>query len=133
MTGESPAVRIIVADDDADIRSLVAIAVRKAGLDLLGQFADGESAWHAIREFEPDAVLLDVSMPVVTGLEVCQLIRADDRLRGIRVMILSAAVDDASQLLGIESGADDYLLKPFSPRDLVEHLSGIATQIGARL
>ncbi|MHB1171981.1 MAG: response regulator transcription factor [Lacisediminihabitans sp.] len=131
MTPADASVRVIVADDDADIRALVGIAVRRAGLELIDMLGDGESAWHAIQSFTPDVVVLDVSMPGMTGVELCRLIRADARVSGIRVLLLSAAVDDASRQAGLDAGADEYLIKPFSPRDLVDRLSRLPTQIGA--
>jgi DNA-binding response OmpR family regulator len=114
---------VIVADDDADIRTLVAIAVDRSGLDLIDELADGTSAWEAIRAFVPDIVVLDVTMPGMTGLELCQLIRADETVRDIRILLLSAAADEASRQRGLAAGADEYLTKPFSPRLLADHLS----------
>ena len=118
--------RVIVADDDTDIGALVAIAVRKSGLTLVGQAADGIAAWDLIQKFRPDMVILDVAMPGLTGPEVCQLIRADASLSSMLILLLSAAVDDASQRAGIEAGADHYLIKPFSPRELVERLGSLS-------
>lgn len=122
---------VIVADDDADIRTLVAIAVSRAGLDLIDELDDGDAAWDAVQTFAPDIVVLDVSMPGKTGLEVTRLIREDGDLRDIRVILLSAAVDDAAQRAGLDAGADQYLIKPFSPRELAEKLSAVASQIGS--
>lgn len=127
------ALRVIVADDDADIRDLVSIAVVKAGLDLIDQQHDGESAWWSIQENSPDIALLDVSMPGMTGLEVCRLVRADDRFNRMRVLLLSASVSDEARQIGIEAGANQYLIKPFSPRELAEHLCSVANGMKARL
>ena len=118
--------RVIVADDDIDIGALVAIAVRKSGLTLVGQAADGTAAWDLIQKFRPDMVILDVAMPGLTGPQVCRLIRADASLSSMLILLLSAAVDDASQRAGIEAGADHYLIKPFSPRELVERLGSLS-------
>ncbi|WP_227497185.1 response regulator transcription factor [Planctomonas psychrotolerans] len=126
MTDELDIPRVLVADDDADISTLVAIAVRRSGLTLIDKRSDGESAWHAIRELRPDVVVLDVSMPGMTGLEVCRALRADPDLVGTRVLLLSAAVDDASRQAGLDAGADEYMLKPFSPRELIDRLSRLA-------
>ena len=119
---------VIVADDDPDIRTLVAMAVTRAGLELIDELSDGDSAWEAIQTFIPDLVVLDVSMPGKTGLELARLIRGRSRLEGIRVILLSAGVDDASRKAGIEAGANDYLTKPFSPRELAATLSKVATE-----
>lgn len=118
--------RVIVADDDTDIGALVAIAVRKSGLTLVGQAADGTAAWDLIQKFRPDMVILDVAMPGLTGPEVCRLIRADASLSSMLILLLSAAVDNASQQAGIDAGADHYLIKPFSPRELVERLGSLS-------
>lgn len=113
---------VIVADDDADVRTLVAIAVSRAGFELIDELGDGDSAWEAIETFVPDLVVLDVAMPGKTGIELTRLIRADERLRGIRVILLSAAIDEADQRFGLDAGADEYLVKPFSPRALADRL-----------
>jgi DNA-binding response OmpR family regulator len=115
--------RVVVADDDADIRALVSISARKAGLDVVASVEDGVKAWEAIQEFVPDLAILDVAMPGMTGLEVCRLVRADPTLTAIPVLLLSAAVDEASRAAGAEAGAFDYLAKPFSPRALVAWLT----------
>lgn len=128
---EAPAPRVIVADDDADIRALVAISVTKAGLDLVDKFPDGSSAWEGVQSSAPDLAVLDVSLPGLTGLQICRLIRADARLSGMRIILLSAAVDDASRQAGFDAGADEYLPKPFSPRDLIERLSILSDRVGA--
>lgn len=130
MDGQICVSSVIVADDDADIRNLVAIAVSKAKLELIDELEDGASAWEAIQTFVPDIVILDVSMPGLTGLEVSRLIRADPRMSGIRVILLSASAEDASREAGLESGANEYLLKPFSPRVLAEQLAAVAAEIG---
>jgi DNA-binding response OmpR family regulator len=131
MSNSVQAARVIVADDDADIRALVAISVSKAGLDLVGTFPDGSSAWEGVQAFVPDLAVLDVSMPGLTGLQICRLIRADARLDGTRIILLSAAVNDASRQAGFDAGADEYLLKPFSPRLLIERLSILSDRIRA--
>jgi DNA-binding response OmpR family regulator len=125
-------VSVIVADDDPDIRSLVAFATQKAGLDLVDELGNGDDAWDSIVAFTPDLAVLDVAMPGKTGLELCRLIRADPRVSCMHVVLLSAAVDEASQQLGRDAGANDYLIKPFSPRELAERLSLLAPSIGAR-
>ena len=117
--------RVVIADDDPDIRGLVAIAVRKAGFDLVGQAVDGPSAWSAVSEAHPDLVVLDVSMPGMTGLEVATLIRADESFAGTRIALLSAGVGESAIQAGVDAGADHYLTKPFSPRDLATQLQEI--------
>lgn len=122
MAGAVTSIRVVIADDDPDIRALVAIAVRKAGFELVAETIDGTSAWESIQATQPDLVVLDVSMPGMTGLEVTTLIRAEQSLAGLRVALLSAGVDDTSRQTGMDVGADVYLTKPFSPRDLALRL-----------
>lgn len=133
MSEADAALRVIVADDDADIRDLVSIAVMKAGLDLVDQRHDGESAWQSIQEHVPDIALLDVSMPGMTGIEVCRLVRSEERFNRMRLLLLSASVTDEAREVGLQAGANQYLIKPFSPRELAEQLSGIADGMKARL
>ena len=114
---------IIVADDDQDIRSLVSIAVRKAGADLVASVGDGALALEAILKYQPDLAILDVSMPEMTGLEVCRAVRSNSSIGDVRILLLSASVDEVSQSVGIEAGADYFLAKPFSPRELATWLS----------
>ena len=119
---EAPDLTVVVADDDDDIRSLIVIAVAKAKLRLLAALPDGTAALAAVREHKPDIVLLDVSMPGLTGLEVTQAIRADGGLAESIVFILSAAVDDTAVAAGFAAGADAYMTKPFSPSTLAAQL-----------
>lgn len=128
MTEPGTGVRVVVADDDADIRALVSIAVRKSGMDLVASAVDGDTAWDAIVAQQPDLVVLDVSMPGKSGLELCQLIRADESLRGIRIMLLSAGATEASRQAGMDAGADEYRVKPFSPKELAERLAELGAQ-----
>ena len=116
------ALTVVVADDDEDIRSLIVIAVRKANLELLADLPDGTSALAAVHEHKPDIVLLDVSMPGLTGLEVTKAIRSNSELAGAIVFILSAAVDDTAVAAGFAAGADAYMTKPFSPSTLAAQL-----------
>jgi DNA-binding response OmpR family regulator len=114
---------VVIADDDRDIRELVRIAVTRAGLTVAASVSDGTAALDAIREHQPDLAILDVTMPGLTGIEVCREVRADDSIGDVRILLLSASVDEAAQAAGIEAGADYFLAKPFSPRELVAWLA----------
>jgi DNA-binding response OmpR family regulator len=122
---------VVVADDDADIRSLIVIAVRKASLTLLADLPDGLAALAAVKEHKPDIVLLDVSMPGLTGLEVTSAIRADPEVASAMVFILSAAVDDTAVAAGFAAGADAYMTKPFSPNTLAAQLTALIASTAA--
>ncbi len=114
---------VVVADDDADLRALVRIAVTRAGLTVVADVEDGAAALAAIRAHNPDLAILDVSMPELSGIEVCRVVRDDPNVADVRILLLSASVDAAAQREGLEAGADYYLPKPFSPRDLVAWLA----------
>jgi DNA-binding response OmpR family regulator len=117
---------VVIADDDTDIRGLVAIAVKRAGLELLHAAEDGEQAWAALQEHHPDLVVLDVSMPGLSGLELCRKLRADESFTHTTIVLLTAGVDQMSREAGTIAGADYFLSKPFSPKDLGERLAEIA-------
>ena len=127
MTGAQPAgFTAVIADDDPDIATLMEIAVRRAGGTVLAVAHDGTGAWDRIRELGPDLALLDVSMPGLTGVEVCRLVREGTARAGGAgplVVLLSAAVHPAAVAQGLEAGAERYLAKPFSPRSLAEELT----------
>jgi DNA-binding response OmpR family regulator len=114
---------VVVADDDADIRDLVCITVGRAGFHVVAAVADGARALEAIRAHVPDLAILDVSMPELSGVEVCREVRADAGLADTRLLLLSASVDDSARAVGIAAGADYFLPKPFSPRGLLDWLS----------
>lgn len=109
--------RIVVADDDADIRDLVVFKLVQSGHDVV-PVADGAAAVEACREQTPDLAVLDVMMPVMTGLDACRALRAEPALRHVPVILLTARTQDADVGLGREAGADEYVAKPFSPREL---------------
>lgn len=132
MSAGEGVVRVVIADDDPDIRALVSIAVGRANLELVQALGDGDSAWQAILEHRPDLVVLDVSMPGLTGVEISRLVRAEETVNGTRILLLSAAVAEAERRTGIEAGADEYVIKPFSPRELTERLIGHAEGIRVR-
>jgi CheY-like chemotaxis protein len=118
--------RVLVADDEDDIRALVALAVGKAGCTVVASVSDGTAALSAAREELPDLAVLDVSMPGATGLEVCALLRDDPVTAGIRILLLSAgaSLDDVAR--GLAAGADAYLAKPFQVAGLVHQVRTLA-------
>jgi CheY-like chemotaxis protein len=118
----APLRRVVVADDDAAIRGLVEVAVRKAGAQVAAAVGDGAAAVAAVRAENPDLVVMDVSMPGMGGLEACQQVRSDPRFARLPVVMLSAAVHPAAVRSGMDAGADLYLEKPFSPRALAATL-----------
>ncbi|MCZ2828742.1 response regulator [Modestobacter sp. VKM Ac-2986] len=115
---DAPA-RVLVADDEEDIRLLVTLAVRRAGCSVVAAVADGAQALAVARSEQPDLVVLDVSMPEATGLQVCAALRAEPRTAGCRVLLLSAGASPDDVARGLAAGADAYLPKPFTVAGLV--------------
>jgi two-component system OmpR family response regulator len=112
---------ILVVDDDPHIRQLLVFALGKAGLATL-EAGDGEEAVALITALKPDLVILDINMPRMDGLEVCRRVRATSNLP---ILFLSSRDDEIDRVLGIELGADDYVVKPFSPREVVARTQAI--------
>ena len=115
-------VRVLVADDEEDIRLLVGLAVGRAGCTVVAAVADGAQALRSARAELPDLVVLDVSMPEATGLEVCEALRADPATAGCRVLLLSAGASPDDIARGLAAGADAYLPKPFTVAGLVDQV-----------
>lgn len=113
---------VLVADDDADIRDLVVFKLQQAGMEVVA-VGDGNAALEALTGFRPDLVLLDVMMPGLSGLDVLRRIRADEQLRSLKVVLLTARARDVDVDDGYTSGADEYVTKPFSPRELMHRVN----------
>jgi DNA-binding response OmpR family regulator len=116
--------RILVVEDDPDISELVARYLDKAGYTP-ERVSSGRDALDAVRHKPPDLVVLDVMLPHVDGLEVCRLLRADDKTAAIPIIMLTARADESERIVGLEMGADDYLAKPFSPNELVARVRAL--------
>ena len=112
---------ILIVDDDPHIRQLLAFALTKAGLETR-EAEDGEAALAAVAANAPDLVILDINMPRLNGLEVCRRLRAQGDLP---ILFLSSRDDEIDRVLGIELGADDYVVKPFSPREVTARVQAI--------
>jgi DNA-binding response OmpR family regulator len=108
---------VLVADDEEDIRALVAFRLERAGYEVITA-ADGEEALTLAKTRLPDLAVLDMMMPKATGLEVTRSLRAQDTTKDIPVILLTARAQEADVASGFEAGADDYVKKPFSPKDL---------------
>ena len=119
---------ILIADDDPHIRELLAFALGKAGLDTV-EASDGEEALARAATHKPDLIVLDINMPRMDGLEVCRRLRAEGDMP---ILFLSSRDDEIDRVLGIELGADDYVVKPFSPREVVARVMAILRRTGAK-
>ncbi|HET7355422.1 MAG TPA: response regulator [Nocardioidaceae bacterium] len=116
--------KIVVADDDADIRDLVVFKLEQSGHDVLA-FSDGASAVEACQRDLPELALLDVMMPGMSGLDACRAMRADPALAGVSVILLTARAQESDIEQGFRVGADDYVVKPFSPRELASRVTAV--------
>ncbi len=112
---------LLIADDEESVRLLVKVTIGSDEFNVL-EAADGDEAWSLIQEHKPSLVLLDVRMPGRTGLEILRAMRSDAGLAGTKVIILTASALPTDMAAGLTSGADFYLTKPFSPRDLLARL-----------
>jgi DNA-binding response OmpR family regulator len=110
--------RVVIADDDADIRDLVSFKLQTAGYEVEA-YSDGEAALAAVLDDVPDLVLLDVMMPRMTGTEVCAELRRNKSTAEVPIILLTARSQEVDVEHGFDVGADDYMIKPFSPRELV--------------
>jgi DNA-binding response OmpR family regulator len=108
---------VLIADDDSDILSLVALRLERSGFEVVVA-RDGEQALATALDREPDIALLDVMMPKLDGYEVTALLRDNQATRHIPIILLTARVQEADIARGLEAGADDYVKKPFSTREL---------------
>ena len=121
--------KILIAEDERDIRELVAFTLRFAGHDVVA-VANGEEAVTTARAEMPDLILMDVRMPRMTGYEACTVMKADDRLKDIPVIFLSAKGQDSEIQAGISAGAVEYLLKPFAPDQLTTRIQAVLAKHG---
>jgi two-component system response regulator BaeR len=120
---------IAIVEDEPELAGLVADYVRAAGW-AAQVYADGAAALDAIRRAPPALVVLDLMLPGLDGLALCRALRADARLAALPVIMVTARVEEIDRLLGLESGADDYLCKPFSPRELVARIRAVLRRAG---
>ncbi len=121
--------RILVVDDDKQIIRLLESYLIRTGFSVLAAY-DGENALRIIRHEFPDLVVLDLMLPGRDGWEITRTLRADERLAAIPILILTARVEDTDKILGLELGADDYLTKPFNPREVVARVRAILRRAG---
>jgi two-component system phosphate regulon response regulator PhoB len=116
--------KILVVDDEPDAVELVEFNLKNAGYQVVTA-ADGTDALSKARSFGPDLVVLDLMLPEVDGLEVCKILRRDPATSMLPIVMLTAKAGEIDRVLGLELGADDYITKPFSPRELVLRIKGL--------
>ncbi len=110
--------RVLVVDDDPALAEMLTIVLRGEGFET-AVVSDGTRALPALRELRPDVVLLDLMLPGMNGIDVCRAIRSES---GVPIVMLTAKTDTVDVVLGLESGADDYVMKPFKPKELVARI-----------
>ncbi len=110
--------KILIVDDEPDALELISYNLKAAGFDVITA-DDGEEAIKKARAAQPALILLDVMLPEVDGLEVCKTLRRDAATKSVPIIMLTAKAAEIDRVLGLELGADDYVTKPFSPRELV--------------
>lgn len=116
--------RVLIVDDDHNIVRLIRAYLEQSGFSVLTAF-DGETALHTLRREIPDLLVLDLMLPDVDGWEITRLMRADTTLNHIPVIMLTARVEDTDKIIGLEMGADDYITKPFNPREVVARIRAV--------
>jgi two-component system OmpR family response regulator len=119
--------RILVVDDDQHIREVICVALRKAGLDPR-EARDGKEALARFAADPPALIVLDIGMPELDGLDVCRMVRKSS---DVPILFLSARDDEIDRILGLEIGGDDYVTKPFSPRELVARVNVILRRVAS--
>jgi DNA-binding response OmpR family regulator len=122
---ESPVAKILVVDDEPNIREVVSLYLRRDGHSVITA-ADGEEALRLYRQSQPDLVVLDIMLPKVSGLEVCRRIQSDER---VPVVMLTARGEEEDRIVGLGIGADDYVVKPFSPRELAARVEAVLRRV----
>ena len=116
--------RILIIEDDRDIVELVRYNLANEGFQVSAAF-DGSSGLTTLRKTPPDLLLLDLMLPKMSGLDICREIRKDESLNRLPVLMLTARGDEADRVVGLEMGADDYVTKPFSPRELIARVKAL--------
>jgi DNA-binding response OmpR family regulator len=115
---------IAIVDDEDDIRELVSVNLKKAGFKTK-EFSDADSLIKSLSKSAPDLIILDIMMPGTDGIETVKILKKDDRYSSIPVIMLTAKNDEPEKVVGLEIGADDYVTKPFSPRELAARVKAV--------
>jgi len=115
---------VLVVEDEHDISDLVRFHLEQEGFAVVVT-PDGEKALELARRQRPALVILDLMLPGVPGLEVCRMMRQDERMADVPIVMLTARAGEADRIVGLEMGADDYITKPFSPRELVARVRAV--------
>ena len=123
--------KILIAEDERDIRELVSFSLQFGGFTVV-QAANGAEAVEQAQKELPDLILMDVRMPKMTGYEACRQMKTIPELSDIPVVFLSAKGQEAEIQTGLEAGAEEYILKPFAPDELVKQVQAVLDRVAAR-
>ncbi|HEY8994593.1 MAG TPA: response regulator transcription factor [Lacunisphaera sp.] len=122
--------KILVVDDEPDVTDLVAYHLKAKGFHV-ETLNDATASISKARSYQPDLIILDIMMPHLSGIQVCRILRADPKLARVPIVFLTAKAEAHDRIEGLESGADDYLSKPFSPKELVLRVESILRRVSA--
>ncbi|MBI4377495.1 MAG: response regulator [Nitrospinae bacterium] len=120
--------KILIVDDEADILTLLEYNLKKAGFKVISA-KDGPEALKLTKEERPDLIILDIMLPSVEGTEICKVIKKDEVTSHIPVIMLTAKGEEVDRIVGLELGAEDYITKPFSPRELILRVRAILKRL----
>ncbi|MDE3251787.1 MAG: response regulator transcription factor [Bacteroidota bacterium] len=123
--------QILIADDEPDILEIVSYNLGKEGYEIYTA-KDGNEAIERAKQLNPDLIILDIMMPKKTGVEVCQILRSQPQFQDTLIIFLTAMSDEASQIKGLETGADDYVNKPISPKVLVSRVNALFRRVNSK-
>jgi DNA-binding response OmpR family regulator len=115
---------VLLVEDEPDVAELIRYHLQKEGWEVV-QSTNGADALRRVREARPDVILLDIMVPQLNGWEVCRRLRQEPETRGVPVVMVTGRVEEGDKILGFELGADDYVTKPFSPRELVARVRAV--------
>jgi DNA-binding response OmpR family regulator len=119
---------VLIVDDEKDVVELVRYHAEKAGLACLSA-GDGPAALRLVRERRPDLVILDLLLPGLDGFDVCRQLRRDAATADLPIIMLTARADEVDRVVGLEVGADDYVVKPLSPRELIARIKAVLRRV----
>lgn len=121
----TPSKRILIIEDEPDVVDLLSLQLRKTGEFGVSSAADGATGLRKAREDLPGLIILDLMLPKMPGLEVCKVLKTDPITRHIPIIVLTAKAEEIDRIVGLEFGADDYVTKPFSPREIILRIKAI--------
>ena len=121
----APSKSILIIEDERDVVDLLALNLRKAGGFAISVASDGAAGLDRARKEKPALIILDLMLPKISGLEVCRILKNDPATRRIPLIMLTAKAEEVDRIVGLEFGADDYVTKPFSPREVILRIQAI--------